>query len=62
MAGKLKMIRYVNGYTLKMMGNVLKVEGSTIFSWEQKKNQMNSLIKQVVTDLWLKLPLLEYRH
>jgi len=39
LSGKLKAYRYMNGFSQKQMGKILKVDGGTICSWELGENK-----------------------
>lgn len=54
-SGKLKAYRQINGLSQKQLGEILKVDGATISSWELGENQphnrmlskVNSMVKEI---------------
>lgn len=55
-AGKLKQVRYCNGWTRKVFANVLGVDVATVTRWEQRKSVVHSKMHATIMQLWLQLP------
>ncbi|XHR94318.1 helix-turn-helix domain-containing protein [Mucilaginibacter sp. UC70_90] len=51
-SGKLKAYRYINGLSQKQLGKVLKIDGTTVSSWETGENQPHKKMLTKVNSLW----------
>lgn len=54
--GKLKQVRYYNGWTCKEFAKVLGVDVATVTRWEHRKSVAHPKVHSTIMQLWLQLP------